>query len=79
MSLEFFNDVFSCVIGGLPDSSPTRPEWCLFGKVNDNMETILFKEKFIDWPDSSRLIQVKEDDDKKVCRFNINKNKDIEC
>ena len=49
--------------GGLPLKSSSRPEWSLFGKVNQNMETQLFKEKFIDWPDTSRLIKVKSTED----------------
>ncbi|CAF0986323.1 unnamed protein product [Rotaria sp. Silwood1] len=27
-----------------------RPEWCIFGKQNQNVETLLFKGKFYDWP-----------------------------
>ena len=27
-----------------------RPNWCIFGKQNQNVETLLFKGKFYDWP-----------------------------
>lgn len=43
----------------MPSVGKERPSWGLFGKVNQNMETILFREKFSDWPDTSRLIKVK--------------------
>ncbi|XP_015610085.1 uncharacterized protein LOC107274958 isoform X2 [Cephus cinctus] len=37
-----------------------RPSWCLFGKLTQHMETILFREKFLDWPDFSRVIRTKD-------------------
>ena len=30
--------------------SGERPDWTVLGKVNQNMETILFREKFANWP-----------------------------
>ncbi|KAI8426069.1 hypothetical protein MSG28_005032 [Choristoneura fumiferana] len=43
-----------------PDkTSKQRPEWAILSKVTQHMETILFKEKFLDWPDYTRVIQVK--------------------
>lgn len=46
----------------LPFKATSRPEWGLFAKITQHAETILFKEKFLDWPDYSRVIKVKPDD-----------------
>lgn len=41
--------------GGLPVKSEQRPQWALLSKVMQNMESILFKDKFFDWPENSAL------------------------
>lgn len=43
----------------LTKTSKKRPEWAIFSKVTEHMETILFKEKFLDWPDYTKVIKVK--------------------
>ena len=40
----------------------SRPAWCLMGKITHHMETVLFREKFQDWPDAAAVIRVKEED-----------------
>ncbi|XP_028029048.1 supervillin-like isoform X1 [Bombyx mandarina] len=45
-------------------TSKTRPEWAILSKVTQHMETILFKEKFLDWPDYTRVIRVKTQENK---------------
>lgn len=40
-------------------SAKRRPLWALIAKVTQHMETILFREKFLDWPDFTRVIQAK--------------------
>ncbi|CAK9816931.1 SVIL [Anthophora plagiata] len=40
-------------------SAKIRPKWCLLAKLTQHVETILFREKFLDWPNVSGIIRVR--------------------
>ncbi|KAK9738386.1 Gelsolin repeat [Popillia japonica] len=52
--------------------SEERPEWALLAKLTQHRETILFREKFLDWPDYSRVIKVKQNVEKAETSSDIN-------
>uniref|UniRef100_T1GMF3 Gelsolin-like domain-containing protein n=1 Tax=Megaselia scalaris TaxID=36166 RepID=T1GMF3_MEGSC len=39
-------------VSAAPMTQLKREDWCLLGKITQHMETILFKEKFCDWPEN---------------------------
>ncbi|XP_050301678.1 uncharacterized protein LOC126739900 isoform X2 [Anthonomus grandis grandis] len=47
----------------LPLKADKRPAWALFAKITQHRETVLFREKFLDWPDFSRVIRVRNSDE----------------
>ncbi|XP_032218251.1 supervillin isoform X2 [Nematostella vectensis] len=40
-------------------TADTRPAWTLLARLHEKAETILFREKFLDWPDPTKIIKMK--------------------
>ncbi|XP_026670337.1 supervillin-like isoform X3 [Ceratina calcarata] len=40
-------------------AAEVRPNWCILAKLTQHVETILFREKFLDWPNVSGIIRVR--------------------
>ncbi|XP_070156872.1 supervillin isoform X1 [Polyergus mexicanus] len=62
-------------------SAKSRPEWCLLAKLTQHVETILFREKFLDWPNVTNVIKargrkdnVRQIDDVISIHFDDNEN-----
>lgn len=36
-----------------------RPAWTLFARLHEKAETLMFQEKFFDWPDPTKIIKMK--------------------
>lgn len=43
----------------LAKSAKSRPEWCLLAKLTQHVETILFREKFLDWPNNVTTVKAR--------------------
>merc|ERR1719336_3425572 len=64
------NPVFGRKTSMVRESS--RPGWTILGRINSCMETILFREKFLDWPDKTRVIGSRAGDKDKDDIIDVN-------
>lgn len=44
--------LFMCVLASIDRKGQGRPDWAIFGRLTEHNETILFKEKFLDWTEA---------------------------
>nr|CAB3266743.1 supervillin-like [Phallusia mammillata] len=70
-----FSDVNFCPFSPVSQMSTnlkgTRPEWGLFARVNENLETALMQEKFEDWSNIHREIGDREKELKETSRGHV--------
>lgn len=53
--MKFNLEIFSlslCVCVLTNRKGQGRPDWAIFGRLTEHNETILFKEKFMDWTEA---------------------------